>query len=306
LAKGFIAYRAAPIGSWRAAISSRVLRWFGLAGVLIGLHSLVRDSGAAFATFIACFLIGRAVLADRRRMLLAVATAAIVLAGVAAVREPVKLWNQRRISIFTVCTSSEGAIWRYGLWMRHDQYDWFQSAGIGFGEYLDPDAATRVEEYYNAKRPLPELYSLRQLAQAVAKRPADAVAFKVSRLPVLWLGTDRWPKVQWGLVPTWCLGFYLLLLGLVGMRLRHRERIPEPLYLYLLLIMCASPLIHFEFRYTFPIWNTLVLVPGLLVATLSRDGQHRDASKQATSREPATAAPVYSSSSARGLHRAER
>jgi hypothetical protein len=264
---------------------------------LIGLHSLVRDSGAAFATFIACFLIGRAVLADRRRTLLAIATAAIVLAGVAAVREPVKLWNQRRISIYTVCTSSQGAIWRYGLWMRHDQYDWFQSAGIGFGEYLDPDAATRVEEFYKAGRPLPELYSLRQLAQAVAKRPADALAFKISRLPVLWLGTDRWPKMQWGLVPSWCAGFYLLLPGFVGMRLWRRERIPEPVYLYMLLIVCASPLIHFEFRYTFPIWNTLVLVPGLLLATLSKVSQ--DTPNQAAPLEPAAAARVYSSLRAR-------
>jgi len=36
-------------------------------------------------------------------------------------------------------------------------------------------------------------------------------------------------------------------------------------------LICASPLIHFEFRYTFPIWNSLVLVPGLLVATLARE-----------------------------------
>jgi hypothetical protein len=44
--------------------------------------------------------------------------------------------------------------------------------------------------------------------------------------------------------------------------------IPEPVYLYALLIIAAMPLIHFEFRYTFPIWNGLILVPGLLLSAL--------------------------------------
>jgi hypothetical protein len=46
---------------------------------------------------------------------------------------------------------------------------------------------------------------------------------------------------------------------------RRREPIPEPIYLYAALIVLAMPLIHFEFRYTFPIWNALVLVPALMI-----------------------------------------
>jgi hypothetical protein len=277
LAKGFLAYRAVPAETWstlfrqlwRSKERWKVRGWFAAASALIGLHSLVRDSATAFATFLACFIIGRAILFDRRRLLLALSTGAILLAGVYAVRQPVKKWNKQRISRSTVCTSSEGCIWRYGLWMKHDQYDWFQSSGIGFGEYLDPEAAVRVEEYFKSGKPRPELYSLKQLMQAVATRPADAIAFKAERLPVLWLGTDRWPNVHFGLTLLWCVGFYAMLSVLVGLRLRRREYIPEPLYVYLLLILCASALIHFEFRYTFPIWNALVLVPGLLIAEIS-------------------------------------
>lgn len=273
LAKGFLAYRAAVAGgSGGRTVAWRMWGWFGLAGILIGLHSLARDSATAFATFLACFLIGRALLFDRGRIPRAVSIAIILLLSVFVVRQPVKMWNKQRMGISTVCTSSEGCIWRYGLWMKHDGYDWTQSFGLGFGEYLDPEAAVRVEDYYKSGQPNPELYSLAQLAQAVASRPSDAIAFKISRLPVLWLGTDRWPNVQWGLTQFWCIGFYLMLFALIVVRLRRREDVPEPLYLYLLLVICASPLIHFEFRYTFPIWNALVLVPGLLLATFIRDG----------------------------------
>ena len=152
-----------------------------------------------------------------------------------------------------------------------DQVEWFQSSGIGFGQYLDAEAAFRVEDYFKSGRANPELYSLGQLAQAIANRPGDAIVFKIERLPVLWLGTDRWPNAQWRLTQVWCVGFYLMLIALIVMRMRRRQYVPELLYLYLALIVCASPLIHFEFRYTFPIWTTLMLVPGLLVATLTRD-----------------------------------
>ncbi|HKD37133.1 MAG TPA: hypothetical protein VKB78_10040, partial [Pirellulales bacterium] len=282
LAKGFLAYREVPshpIGkvfsrACRAALPWRVWGWFATASVLIGLQSLVRDSATAFATFAACFLVGRAIVVDRKRFLLAASTAAILLVGVFAIRQPVRMWNKQRIGMSTVCTSSDGCIWRYGLWMQHDKYDWYQSSGIGFGEYLDHDAAARVEDYFRSGRPNPELYSLRQFVQAVAARPGAAVAFKVERLPVLWLGTDRWPNAQWGLTQVWCMAFYLLLAALLIMLLRRRQYVPEPLYLYLLLIVCASPLIHFEFRYTFPIWNALVFVPGLLLAAIGRGSRH--------------------------------
>jgi hypothetical protein len=113
--------------------------------------------------------------------------------------------------------------------------------------------------------------------------------FKAERLPVLWLGADRWPNVQWRLTHLWCLAFYLMLTALIVMRLRRRQYVPELLYLYLALIFCASPLIHFEFRYTFPIWNTLVLVPGLLVATLTRERLGRGG--KSFNPEPSATAP---------------
>jgi len=273
LAKGFAAYREIAGKVWSLAWMRRAGIWFALGGVLIGLYSLVRDAGAVFATFTAIFLLGRALIMDRSRFASAAVAAALLVAGTFAVRFPVERWNQRRIGNAVVCTSSAGCIWRYGLWLPHDSCDWFATSGIGFGQYLDPDAAKRVEQYYVDKKLLPELYSFSQLLGAVCRRPVDAVTFRLARSPMLWLGSrSPLPNFEFGLVPIWCLGFYGSLAAFCVVQYRNRRRIPEVLYLFALLLICASPLIHCEFRYSFPVWNTLVLVPGLLAATLSRNG----------------------------------
>ena len=270
LARGFTTYQQAAGRFWGIALRWRVGLWFGLAGLLIGLNSLVRDSCEVLGTFTAVFLIVRALLVDRRRLVLAACSAGVLLACVTAVRYPVKLWNYRRIGVRVVSVSGDGLIWRHDLWQPHD--GWYSKSGVGLGEYLDSAAAARVEAYYLAKKPYPALYSFGQLAQAVWRRPGDALAFKAVRLPILWLGTtEMWPTVQWGLDQTWCIFFYGSFLVFWAIQYRRGRRIPEVLYLYFALMVCASAVIHYEFRYTFPIWNTLVLAPGLLAATLGRN-----------------------------------
>jgi len=275
LSKGFLAYRATALESTGRMRRWRVWPWFALAGVLIGIESLVRDSSEVFALFVAVFLVARALLLDRRQLVLVLSAAVLLVGATALVRRPVRGWNVRRIGVRVVSTSTEGSIWRFGLWVRHDMYDWYEQSGLGFGQYLDPDAPARVEQYYRDKLPSPALYSLGQLLQAIARHPSDAVAFKLSRLPVLWLGTDRWPNARLSLTVWWCLAFYTLLAVYCVVRWRRKQPIPEVLYLYLLLLVAASPLIHFEFRYTFPVWNTLVIVPGLLIGAVAEARQAR-------------------------------
>ena len=268
LAKGFSAYRAAEGSFWRIGLNWPVWRWFVVAGGLIGLQSLVRDSGQVFATFVAVFLVGRSILVDRRRLPLALIAAVLMVGATVQVRRPVRRWNEKRIGQKVVSTSGEASIWRIGLWVRHDMCPWYGEVGLGFGEYLDPDAPARVEKYYVEKRPSPVLYSLGQLLQAIAKHPGAALAFKASHLPLLWLDTT-WPDVQIGLITCWCLAFYSLLAVYGVVRWRQRRPVPEVLYLYILMLLAATPLMHFEFRYTFPVWNTLVLVPGLLIGAIA-------------------------------------
>ncbi len=177
------------IGVWRAAfwrllpdgLNRRAWLWFALAGVLIGCSSLTRDCIRVFAWFVAAFVIARAVAVDRRRMKAAMTVAVVLLAGQYAIRYPVQMWNSHRAGRSTICQSSEGAVWRYGLWFKHDQCDWYDSVGIGFGEYLDHDAAARVDAYYESGKLGADYYSMFELC----KQPGSGQSM---RLRSKWLG----------------------------------------------------------------------------------------------------------------------
>ncbi len=261
------------VGGFRIADRRRsifnLLWWFSGVGLWIGLASLARDSLSAFATFVAVALVFACWPRTRRQWGVTLACSAAVVLTTMAVRLPVELWNYKRIHIATVSTSRIGAIWRAGLWSKHDAVHWFEEAGIGLGEYLDPAAASRVEAYYREKNPDAALYSLSELAQAVWHHPLEALAFKLSRLQVLWLGTSRQPLPSQYFQATWCLAFYGLFFVYLAARGKHRLPIPMALYFYPLFLACASVLIHYEFRYTFPMWQMFMVLPALWAAHLA-------------------------------------
>jgi hypothetical protein len=283
-----------------------VLMWFAIAGLWIGLASLVRDSLSTFACFIAVFLLIATRLRNLRQIGIAIASGLVIVAVTEAVRYPVKQWNQNRIHNAVVSMSSGGAIWQVGLWSKHSWFEehyrstdsdhvnlvskgdahrwsasgagrddlaaqhvadeWFDNCGIGFGDFLDPAAAQRVRTYFDEKKPGGVWYSFSQLVQALWRHPLEALEFKLSRLPVLWLGTHRWPRCELNLNVIWCAAFYGLFLGYAVMRIRARRPIPMSLYLYLAFVVCASPLIHYEFRYTFPVLQMLIILPAAWAA----------------------------------------
>ena len=247
---------------------SSVVIWSTSAGMWLGISSLVRDSLSLFALFTAIVLLMQTRLRNRRAIGIALASGCTFLFATEAVRFPVKLWNLSRIKIATIATSSEGAIWRAGLWSKHDAYPWYLKAGIGLGEYLDPEAAKRVEEYYESRKPSPAWYSFTQLVQAVWKHPLEALKFKFSRLPALWLNQPDWAPSEFGWVTAWCLAFYAGFLIYFVIQRSAGRPIPASLYLYLLFLTCSSALIHFEFRYMFPVWQMLVVLPAIWSATV--------------------------------------
>ena len=260
LAKGFIAYRDANARWWTYG------SWFAAAGVAIGAGSLVRDSLAQFSFFLAIYFAAGAVRSWSKPGFRRAAIAAVcVVAATQVTRLPVEFWNKARVGKFFVSSSTKVAIWQLSLWAKHDAANWYDSAGIGFGEVLDPEAAQRVNDYFAKGGKLPQVYSAWELALAIASHPLQAIEFKAARLPVLWLGTDRWPRFQWTLMSVWCVGAYALLGIYLAVRWWSGKRIPEIVYLYALFLCCVLPLIHYEFRYSLPVWNVLLLVPGLLV-----------------------------------------
>ena len=115
----------------------------------------------------------------------------------------------------------------YGLWAKHDESDWYESAGLGFGEFLDPDAGKRVNAYYLAGKPAGDSYSMAQFVKAVWNRPIDALAFKLKRLPVLWLSTDMWPRTALTHESVWCMAMYALLAAFCIVQRVRRRRFPK-------------------------------------------------------------------------------
>ena len=263
LAKGFLAYRDPAARWWTYAA------WFAAAGVAIGAGSLVRDSLATFSVFLALYFLAGAVRSWSKPGFRRAAIAAACVVGATQVtRLPVEFWNKSRVYKFFVSSSTKVAIWQSSLWSKYDAANWYDSAGIGFGEVLDPEEAKRVNEYFAKGAKLPQVYSAWELALAIGSHPLEALEFKAARLPVIWLGTDRWPRFQWTLISVWCVGAYALLGIYLAARWWSGKRIPEILYLYAIFLCCALPLIHYEFRYSLPVWNVLLLVPGLLVEHL--------------------------------------
>jgi hypothetical protein len=242
--------------------------WCASAGIWLGLASLVRDSLSAFAWFTAISLLISTRLKNVRSIGVALVSGCVLIMTTELVRYPVKQWNLARIKNATIATSSQGAIWRTGLWARHDAYPWYHDAGIGLGEFLDPAAAQRVQVYYDKQKPLPAWYSFCQLAQAVWNHPWAALQFKISRISLLWLSVPNWSLAHFNFVAAWCLIFYGLLFRYIVIQVRARRPIPASLYLYPLFLACSSALIHFEFRDTFPVRQMLVVLPAVWSATV--------------------------------------
>ncbi len=246
--------------------------WFALAGGCLGLASLTRDSLSQFGQFVALVLVAQVLwrkwrgLRPWRQVGWTMAYTAALLVCMRVPRYQVEQWNLERINLACVSTSQNLSVWRYGLWAKHDAEPWCVLTGLGFGEYLDPDAPARVENYYLSGESWPELYSLGQLVQAVWQHPLKAVEYKVARLPVLWLGTFEWPRCVLHLVSFWCIGTYVCFFWYLRARFRARRPVPEPLYLFPLFLACAMPFIHFEVRYSFPAWHMLVILPALWAA----------------------------------------
>ncbi len=186
-----------------------------------------------------------------------------------------QIWNKVRIGQFILNTNGGFAVicgWEW--WQVHDAVSFNETWGVGFGEYLDPSAPARVQAKFAAGDPGAKWYAVSQLASAVARRPLDALTFKLERWPVLWLGTDRWPRTVLDFTAYWCLGTYAVFFAYLIRQRWLKRRIPEIIWLYPLFALLMSFLTHSEFRYSFPCWGAFVMTPGLLWDSLrTRSGQ---------------------------------
>lgn len=246
--------------------SNRFYLLFAGIGVLIGLSSLVRDSSAQFAYFFAVVFGCSAFYRKRAKWVSALLGAVLLVLCTLAVRWPIEKWNKKRIGSSVVSTSASGAIWHYGIWGDYTGADpvnqsWIVNSGLGFGSYLEPEEGVVVRKAFESPSRGATTQAKIKFAQAVLKHPIKALLFKIQRLPVLFLAMDVFPKVTFSPVSFYCLILYLFLMIHLLRCLSRREWPHEIFYLYPLFLLMASPLIHFEFRYTFPALITLQILP---------------------------------------------
>lgn len=265
LAKSFIAL-------WSKSIRSKtVIFYFGITGLTLGICSIIRDSYFQFAEFLAIAIVALVILRKGRiGISRALVASSSLLFCAWIVRVPVLLWNLQREGVKTAYVSgSAGNIWRYGVWEKHNLVDWQYTSGIGWGDYLSPETGIKMREAFDRGQ-LTASLGLKELAKAISRKPADALLFKVKRWPVLWLGTVEWPHSQMTLVSVYCAAFYFLFLFYLGMCWKNKTWPLEITYLYALFLFIVSFIIHQEFRYTYPVWATLSIVPSLLILEITK------------------------------------
>ncbi len=267
-----------------------ILMWFAAAGMWLGIASLVRDSLNTFAVFIAICLLLTIRPWSWRQFSIAIIAGLLLVGTTEAVRYPVKRWNMRRVGLPVVSTSRDVAVWLTGLWSPHDAYKWYDVCGIGLGQYLEPAAAERVNQYFRDDKPHASLYSFDELLQAVAKHPLKALWFKISRLPVLWLGTPFQAHEFLILNVACAMAMYAVFFAYLFVRIKAGRSIPLTLWLYPAFLACASTLIHFEFRYTFPMWQMFIVLPAFWALHLAeRDAEIASAATTSPNDKPCQA-----------------
>jgi len=255
LTKMFCEFWTTQSGSTKA-----VFRSAGLAGFLLGIVSLIRDSNYQFALFLLVAIPLLAFFRDRTRVKLGIKVGLLLLVVAFSVRFPVQRWNKKRVGAAIIASSSN--LWREGVWFKHDEAYWYYEPGFGMAEYLDPSAAADVAKAYHDHTG-GDFYSFRRWLGVIVTNPVRALHFKVQRLPIF-LGTRPWPDSVVYFISVWCAAFYLLLATYLVRAAVRRTWPNEVTYLYMVFLGCCLPIIHFEFRYSFPIWFTLPLVPAFL------------------------------------------
>jgi hypothetical protein len=238
--------------------------FFAASGLCIGLASLVRDSSSQFAYFLAAFLLLSVATVMRARWKEAVLGSFLIIACMMAIRLPVKAWNRRRTGDFIIASSSEVAIWRYGLWGDYSNLDpgikqWVDDVGLGLGSYLEPGTAAEIRKRF--ERNDADSFSVAKISfmKAVLRHPIETISFRAKRMPALWFGKNEPPQVKALFI--FCLFLYFFLFLHVIRSLLNRERPFEMFYLYSLFLLMASIAIHSEFRYTFPCLLTVQMIP---------------------------------------------
>jgi hypothetical protein len=227
-------------------------------GGSLALAAYFRDIYTTFAQF--CIMVlGLVALAKkgkRKQILMFVVVGAIMLA---AVEHPWKQRNKHYFGEYTMTGSTyyANAMW-LGVWSDYKELaKWGGESGIGLGNYLAPEKSGEVVALLQKDKKAGSIYATRCLIEAVCKRPLDALRFKLGVYDHLWFGQASYPHIY-----IWCL--LSMCTFLVFIALTRFEFLPS-LWLFPMFLVCVSPVIQFEPRFSQPFYLFITPIAAMQV-----------------------------------------
>jgi hypothetical protein len=214
-------------------------------GCALALAAYCRDVYTTFAQFclLVLSLIGCVKKGKFKQILVFVVISAITLF---AMEHP---WRQRNKHYFGEYAMTASTYYAYSMW--YDMWDnykerakWGGDIGIGLGNYLAPEKSGEVLAQLSSDKRKGSTYALRSLIEAVCKRPWDALKFKLKVYDHLWFGQASNQYIY-----AWCLISTLTFVSFVFLT---RFRLMPGLWLFPLFLICISPIIDYQARFSQP------------------------------------------------------
>lgn len=243
-----------------------ILTAVGFGGAL-AIAAYCRDVYTTFAQF--CFLILLLVaLLDRSKFKQVTAFVLISAITLCAVEHPWRMRNKRYFGEYAMSGSTY-----YGYTMWYDMWDsykerakWGGDGGIGFGNYLAPEKSPEVMAQINSDKKKGSSFALRTLLNAIWQRPLDALGFKLRVFDRLWFGRACCPDLYlWGVFSAATFVIFLFL---------TRFRFVPGLWLFPMFLICVSPLIDFQMRFSQPFFLFVTPVTAMYVLNYLRKNVH--------------------------------
>ena len=239
-------------------------------GTLIGLATYVRGVFSLLGVLVC----GCALLClGKKRPGNVLIFAALAFVTLQLVQLPWELRNERVCGEACMCRSlyygraEWQTIWKD--WRQEGR--WLPYGGQGLGNYLRPDLSAQILHEIAVSPCRGTFDAAWTLARAIGRQPRRAIAFRLAGYDTLWLGVPGGSSVA----RIFCMDSLICLLALVY--ISWREMTPE-LWAYPLLMLCMSPLLHYEQRYVFlvyicstPIACAIILDRGLRGMAIPRN-----------------------------------
>jgi len=214
-------------------------------GSALALCSYFRGIYTTFARF--CWLVlalKGAVNKDKRKQIFLFII--ISMLTLCAIQYPWEKRNKRYFGEFTMAASTYHgySMWR-DIWEDHrETAKWGWNAAHGLGSYLAPEKSAQVIAQLDSNRIEGSHYAMLSLFDAVIHKPWQAIQYKLRVYDVLWFGQRCNVYIY-----SWCvlstISFFVFLY-------LNRSKFLPGLWLFPAFLLCLSPLIHYEHRYSQP------------------------------------------------------